>query len=119
MKRLSLTRLMRLHKPSEFKQVFATGKKVQSKIFTIFYRLNKLSYPRLGMVIPRRHLSRAFDRNQIKRLVREEFRHRQKWLDGYDLVILSKQCISKSTYLEWASTLNYQWEYLIKDFNIE
>ncbi|CAB1277642.1 ribonuclease P protein component [Candidatus Nitrosacidococcus tergens] len=119
MKQLSFTRLMRLHRPIEFKQVFTTEKKVQSKIFTIFYRLNELSYPRLGMVIPRRHLSRAFDRNQIKRLVREGFRHRQKWLDGYDLIILSKKCISRSTYSELASTLDYQWEYLIKDFNIE
>jgi len=48
---------------------------------------NQSNSPRLGMVVPKRIISRAVDRNRIKRIVREWFRARYGEFGGCDLVV--------------------------------
>ena len=48
---------------------------------------NGLNYPRLGLVVPKRFLSRAVDRNRAKRVLREWFRRNQTLLIGRDLLV--------------------------------
>ena len=42
---------------------------------------------RLGMIIGKRHLSRAVDRNRVKRVIRESFRRHHDALPHLDIVI--------------------------------
>lgn len=44
-------------------------------------------YARLGMVVPKRLLGRAVDRNRVKRLVRERFRLTQSAIAGHDWLV--------------------------------
>lgn len=44
-------------------------------------------YARLGMVVPKRLLSRAVERNRVKRLVRERFRSSQEAIAGHDWLV--------------------------------
>jgi ribonuclease P protein component len=46
-----------------------------------------MKFPRLGLIVPKRLLSRAVDRNRVRRLLREWFRNNQGRLDGHDLVV--------------------------------
>jgi ribonuclease P protein component len=46
-----------------------------------------MKFPRLGLIVPKRLLSRAVDRNRVRRLLREWFRNNQGRLDGRDLVV--------------------------------
>lgn len=45
---------------------------------------------RLGIIVARKHVKRATDRNRIKRLVRESFRHRQDGIPKLDVVVLAR-----------------------------
>ncbi|MES9880390.1 MAG: ribonuclease P protein component [Sedimenticola sp.] len=84
-------RSLRLLTPTEFKQVFQQSERCSDRHFTILYRPNALSRPRLGMAIAKKNLKRAVDRNLVKRLVREEFRLNRSGLSGFDLVVLCKR----------------------------
>lgn len=45
---------------------------------------------RLGIIVARKHVKRAIDRNRIKRLVRESFRHRQETIPSLDVIVLAR-----------------------------
>ena len=46
-----------------------------------------MPFARLGVTVPKKGNRRAVRRNRIKRIVREQFRHRQADLAGHDLVV--------------------------------
>jgi len=85
-----LTRDRRLRKAAEFSRVFARPQRVHSESFTVLARENERSEPRLGLAIAKRRIRRASDRNRLKRLVRESFRHHASELSGLDIVVMAK-----------------------------
>ncbi|MFT3741319.1 MAG: ribonuclease P protein component [Gammaproteobacteria bacterium] len=78
----------RLFKALEFKQVWRQAKRCSTPYITIFACPNQLGYPRLGLSIAKRNIRNATDRNRLKRLARETFRHKQALLGGHDIVIV-------------------------------
>ena len=46
---------------------------------------------RLGIVVAKRNVKLAVDRNRLKRLVRESFRQQQEHLGGLDIVVIIKK----------------------------
>lgn len=52
-----------------------------------------LARPRLGLVIAKKNVARAVDRNRVKRVLRESFRHNQGLLPAVDIVILARSGI--------------------------
>lgn len=46
---------------------------------------------RLGLVVAKKNLKRAVDRNRFKRVVRESFRNHQHQLEGLEFVVLSRR----------------------------
>lgn len=64
-------------------QVFNEGKSVSVNGFTLVYLYTPLSvlYPaQAGFSVPKKHFTRAVDRNRIKRLMRECYRHQKAGL---------------------------------------
>ncbi|MEI6301072.1 MAG: ribonuclease P protein component [Betaproteobacteria bacterium] len=59
----------------------------RSRYFLAYRSGNGRMYARLGMVVPKRLLGRAVDRNRVKRLVRERFRIAQAAIAGHDWLI--------------------------------
>ena len=53
-------------------------------------RPNDRGHARLGMVIGKKKLRRAVDRNLMKRIIRESFRQQQMTLPALDLVVIAK-----------------------------
>ena len=45
---------------------------------------------RLGLAIARKQVRRAVDRNRLKRIARECFRHQAEALQGIDLVVMAR-----------------------------
>lgn len=60
-------------------------------------RRNNLDHPRLGLVIRKKFLRLAVDRNQLKRLARERFRLNQHEIANLDIVLMNRSgCEGKS-----------------------
>ncbi|WP_223351813.1 ribonuclease P protein component, partial [Escherichia coli] len=77
----------RLLTARQFSAVFdsPTGK-VPGKHVLLLARENGLDHPRLGLVIGKKNVKLAVQRNRLKRLIRESFRHNQETLAGWDIV---------------------------------
>lgn len=54
---------------------------------TLYCRANALAYARLALIVPKKLVAGAVDRNRIRRLVREAFRLNQMQLQGLDCVV--------------------------------
>ena len=59
-------------------------------MFTVLYRPNGKSRPRLGLAIGKRNCRRATGRNRLKRVIRESFRRHQVTLGGLDVVVINQ-----------------------------
>lgn len=78
----------RLTRPSEFDRVFRSAR-VRSRhgVIRLFAVSNDLSTARLGLVVGKRAVPRAHDRNRAKRVLRETFRRRRRELPSMDIVV--------------------------------
>lgn len=77
----------RLRRPAEFELVFKQNERARTDALLVMARPNNLRYARLGMVIAKRLLPRAVDRNRVKRCVRETFRQLRSDLPACDFVV--------------------------------
>ncbi len=75
MRRQRFTRDQRLLRPGDFSRVMAEAKRSSDSFFTVLARENSVRHARLGLAISRKAARRAVDRNRIKRIARESFRH--------------------------------------------
>ena len=50
-------------------------------------RKNQMHLPRLGLIVGKRAVAKAAERNRIKRVIRDHFRCHQEQLGAYDLVV--------------------------------
>ena len=77
----------RLRQAAEFKQLYAQGRRLAVDGFTAVIRPNTLGAARLGLSVAARILRRAVQRNRIRRIIRESFRHHQQRLPALDIVV--------------------------------
>ena len=77
----------RLVNKADFDRVFADNQRARTDYVLVMVRPNQVGYPRLGMVIAKRLLVRAVDRNRVKRCVRESFRQVLPELHACDFVV--------------------------------
>ena len=85
----SFPRPARLLLPPEFKRCFESGQRLSGRYFRVHVACAE--QPRLGLAVSRKVSRRAVERNRIKRVVRESFRHHRQRLPALDLVILAKR----------------------------
>ena len=74
-------------KPAEFERVFTGNERARTDTLLVMARPNELGQARLGMVVAKRLLPRAVDRNRVKRCVRETFRVQRRDLPPCDFVV--------------------------------
>lgn len=88
----SFDRCFRLTQGQQFGRVFNTPRVSNDRCFRVLARPNDLGFSRLGMAVSRRVSPLAVERNRLKRVIRESFRHHQAVLNsagvGLDLVVL-------------------------------
>jgi ribonuclease P protein component len=98
----------RLLSPADFKTVFANSKRFDSRDFTLFVSAGVKEHSRLGMAISKKNIKHAVDRNQIKRIARESFRH-YPWCRQLDIVLIGKRQMKQLNPRELRQRLDNAW----------
>ena len=106
---------LRLLGSGDFQQVFDSASfRISHQHLLLLACHNGRGFPRLGLVVAKKHLRLAVDRNRIKRLCRESFRKRQADFADLDLIILSRNGLDKLDNANVFSLLDHQWQRLLK-----
>ncbi len=78
---------LRLHKTDEYSSVFAFRRVLRGRWSNLYYCPNTLGHARIGLVVAKKLARRAVQRNLVKRIGRDVFRHAQAGLPAHDLVL--------------------------------
>jgi ribonuclease P protein component len=86
-----------LRSTSDFRRVYACGKRYESHLMMAFVQPNGLKHHRFGITASRKAIGNAVERNRSKRLIRESFRLSKTALDGlrgkYDWVLNARRSL--------------------------
>lgn len=85
------SKTQRLLTAKQYKQVFTNPKKLSTRNITCLYSPNQLHHARLGIIVAKKNIRFAVDRNRLKRICRESFRLHQSQLAAIDCVILVRR----------------------------
>lgn len=72
---------------ADFDRVFAESERARTYCMLVMARPNAVGFARLGMIVAKRLLARAVDRNRVKRCIRESFRAVRADLPACDYVV--------------------------------
>ncbi|MGJ8688692.1 MAG: ribonuclease P protein component [Gammaproteobacteria bacterium] len=87
----SFNKKLRLLGAADFQPVFKhTRYKVSCQQLLVLATDSGTPFPRLGLVIAKKNIPKAVQRNRVKRILRESFRHNQSLLPTLDIVILAR-----------------------------
>ena len=107
---LSFDKSLRLLDSNAYKAVFDDAKYKVSNQHTLYLaRPNGLSCPRLGLVIAKKNVRLATQRNRIKRILRESFRSKQSLLSGIDTVVLARRGLDQLNSAELHTLFDRLW----------
>ena len=104
---------VRLHCAADYKGVFDGALfKVHQPHFLFLAKHSELPNSRLGLVVAKKKVRRAHERNRVKRLARESFRLHQQQLGLLDIVIMPKIGIETVPNAELYQQLQFAWQKL-------
>lgn len=116
-KPFGLTKSMRLCERRDIDTVFNQANAVRHPLMVLLGRRNGLHYPRLAIIVAKKNIKKANDRNRVKRLIRESFRHNQQAIAGHDLVIIIKKGFDCASNPEIFTLLEKQWAKFLKRYS--
>ena len=90
--------------------MFRRSQRSTDKWVTVLARRNGKASARLGLAISKKFARKAVDRNRIKRMVRESFRHNKNFLRGLDLVIVGRKRPEKNERCLFTQSLRHHWQ---------
>lgn len=106
---------LRLLNAADYRAVFSgTQVRAAHPNLLILAIRNDLGHPRLGLVVAKKHVRNATDRNRIKRIARETFRLRQHALPAVDAVVIARPGIGELDRAALAKLLDKQWRKLAR-----
>ena len=106
----------RLLKASDYSNVFDNAEaKASSKFLLLLARVNDGPQHRLGLVIAKKNVRLAVQRNRIKRMAREFFRSLPESEPTMDVVLLTRRGIDQLDNAELSSILQQQWQKLSRN----
>lgn len=100
----------RLLTSDDFQAVFADAPfRASHKHFLILARPNKHTAARLGLIIAKKHIRLATERNRMKRLIRETFRRQPPNFSGIDVIVLARKGMDSLDNRTLIDQLDRQW----------
>lgn len=83
-------RSARLLTAADYSQVFQKNRRYTDHYWTVLVHQAPGSAGRLGLAIAKKRAKRAIDRNKLKRVAREAFRHHREQLESHQLVVMNR-----------------------------
>lgn len=115
-KDLSFPRSHRLVTKAEFKNVFDEPFKVGQRYLTVLYKPNQKAHARMGIIVGKRAVNSAVDRNRIRRIIRDSFRFHQEKLIGWDIVVIARQQCDSLSKDKIRKGIDDLWERLVTQY---
>jgi len=106
------SRKERLARKQDFQSILKSSNKITYKYLLVLYRSNQCCFARLGMILPKRIVQKAVDRNMIKRVMRESFRHHKQVLQNLDIMIVLRSKLHVTYQKTLRQDLENIWEKL-------
>lgn len=88
-KPFGFSRDKRLLTSKDYKQVFDQAKRIGNPHWTVYGWRHQQPKAQMGLAIAKKTLRRAHERNRLKRLARETFRHMHINLSGVSLIVMA------------------------------
>lgn len=106
----SFPKASRLLNAADYSAVFdQTHFKVSCRYFLILARFNHDANTRLGLIVAKKHIPTAVQRNRLKRLIRTSFRSLEPFPRHLDLVVLVRKGADKIHNRQAFAQLNTLW----------
>lgn len=93
----SFQKAVRLRRRRQFLAIQRDGSRRHTPHLVFIRRPGEKGWPRLGVTVSAR-VGNSVQRNRIKRLLREVFRHRRAEIQPWDLVVIAKTDAGELTY---------------------
>ena len=107
----------RLRDADSYGRVFKKARRSRDKWFTVLYRPRGRGAARLGLAISRKNCRLATNRNRIKRIVRESFRHNRESFRGFDIVVLNQPAAKGASNSDLFLSLEGHWQKIAQALN--
>jgi ribonuclease P protein component len=105
----------RLLTPADYSRVFDGAEaRASHKHLLLLARTNQGPGHRLGLVIAKKNVRLAVQRNRIKRVVREVFRQLPATEPSLDVVLLARRGMDQLDNAELSTILQQQWQRLLR-----
>ncbi|UTF59064.1 ribonuclease P protein component [Gilvimarinus sp. DA14] len=112
---LAFRKHQRLLNARDFKAVFDDAPfRASHQHLLLLSRDNQSDCARLGLVIAKKNIRHAVDRNRVKRLIRESFRQHQHQLAGLDVIVLARRGLDELDNPSIHKLLSKQWQRIIR-----
>ncbi|NIH16791.1 MAG: ribonuclease P protein component [Buchnera aphidicola (Periphyllus lyropictus)] len=107
--KFSFKKKLKLLTSLQYKNVFKNSYQVRFKKIIILGCKNYINYPRLGISIKKKDVKKSYQRNYLKRLIREFFRlHKENFL-LMDFIVIVKKKFSRLENRIFLRNLKYLW----------
>ena len=111
----SFPRKNRLLLAADYSRVFGGAEaKASHRYVLLLARRNHLQHDRLGLVVAKKHVKLAVQRNRFKRVAREFFRQYSDTDQSLDVIVLARKGVDRLDNETLSTILRQQWNKLTR-----
>jgi ribonuclease P protein component len=97
---------------ADFDLVMKKGVKTVTPFFVFLHLPNSTDHNRIGLIISKKNIGIAVNRNRYRRIIKESFRLNQAKLSHLDIVVIGRKVSPNPSNVELRACLDQYWQKL-------